>query len=211
MRYVFQRGFPAILVEIYLPKKSGFQGVLYKALTAGRNPAAVKKHLKEHTAAIQSMLQTDWPQLEKQVIDDAFIDELAANIKEIYSGYSMYEVDGVFFNAEDEPVEERTQVIRLWFEYRVDEATPDEVIYEIKRFLRSPSSALTGYTPVDERARPELEQVEAWLAQVAVFLIGFLVHGIILEIKENRELTQDEIWMTSFWNGTINRFLPARD
>jgi hypothetical protein len=104
-----------IFVELYLPKKAKFQGVLYRTLTEGFNFDLVKEHfLGEKETQIKRVLKdhSQWR------------DYSSESIKEMvpfYWGYSLYEVDGVFYskltsgNKVRAIAEERTQVIRIMF------------------------------------------------------------------------------------------------
>jgi len=209
MQYLFKRGRPAIFFEIYLPKKSGFQEPLYNALTEGRKSEAVREYLLENADDIQAMLSRDWPELSDAFSKD-FIEQCAADVPKVYVGYSMYEVDGVYFSPDSHlPVEERSQVIRLFFIYEINEEWPEEFISQIRVFLQSPN---TQFQP-SAHDSPELEnafrEVEEWKKHVAVFLIGFVLHRIIAAIRKKPELRQDEIWLTSFWNAIVNRFVPV--
>jgi hypothetical protein len=209
MRYVFQRGVPGIYAEIYLPKKTGFQGPLYSALTEGRNPDIIRKHFASYKNRIKEILRKDWPQLESRLNDD-FINTLADNIRDIYIGYSMYEVDGVFFSqGSEDPFEERTQVIRLMFEYKIRDEDSNELLTEIKRLLREPSSSVReSYKQTSAESKNGLDKVERWIEQVGAFLFGFVLHRIELAIEQAPQLKQEEIWLTSFWNLVINKFVP---
>src|SRR3954447_14572795 len=157
MEYRFRRGTPAILVEIYLPKKSAFQGALYEALTEGNDPVKLKEHLLAHADKIRSMLHNDWTEAAAH-LTESFVDELAASIGDIYRGYSMYEVDGVFFApGSASPAEERTQVIRIFFEYKLGDEADDGLVDDVKRFLRSPSSSLKQFEPARRKYLRELK------------------------------------------------------
>lgn len=209
MHYLFKRGLPAIFFEIYLPKKSAFQEPLYNALTEGRDPEVVQHYLTDHATDIQEMLSRDWPEL-GQAFTPSLIEKCAANIPNVFVGYSIYEVDGVYFNPGSKaPIEERSQVIRIFFVYEIHEDWPDEFASEIKRFLRSSETDLEHYPNQDSEIQTGFAEVEEWKQHIAVFLIGFVIHRIIRAIQKNPDLRQDEIWLTSFWNAIVNRFIPA--
>ncbi len=210
MRYVLQRGIPAVFVEIYLPKKAAFQGALFAALTEGRDPGVLRRHLDAHAAAIRNKLQGDWPAAARR-LDPGLVDELAGNIGALYGGYSVYEVDGVYFAANRaEPVEERTQVIRILFQYTPGASCDEATLREVKRYLRAPANRLADFGVRVKRALPELRRVERWRAQIGVFLIGFLLHRVEQAIEGHPELRQDEIWVASSWNAVVNRFVPEQ-
>ena len=210
-KYQFRRGVPALHTEIYLPKKSGFQGALFAALTEGRRPDVIRRHLIKHLKRVKEILQRDWRELTRR-LDRAFIDGLAANIDDIFTGYSMYEVDGVYFApGSDEPSEVRTQVIRLIFEYPIDEVASDELSRDVREFLQAPASRLTAYQPRDAAHLPQLRHAEEWLERVGVFLFGFILHRIELAIGENPALLQEEIWVASLGDAVVNKFVPLSD
>lgn len=107
---------PGILIEILLPKKSRFQGTLYASLKDGAN----KRTLRDH------FVQTkDDPRLKEllgfyKVFSTYSVEDIDA-YETVFRGYSIYEVDGVFYStsneAETAPLEyeERTQIIKLIF------------------------------------------------------------------------------------------------
>jgi hypothetical protein len=129
--YKFNTYDPAIFVEIYLPKKIRYQGVLYKSLRTGFDFKKVKNHLKnpkefvliseflEDYKGLYELYQRGKPEQIKKRVD---------YMEEMFYGYSMYEVDGVFFNkirfmqskAKDKRIgqfiaEERVQFLRMIF------------------------------------------------------------------------------------------------
>jgi len=210
-KYQFRRGVPALHTEIYLPKKSGFQGALFAALTDGRRPEVIRKHLTRHLKRVKEILRRDWRELTRR-LDRDFIDELAAHIDDIFTGYSMYEVDGVYFApGSHEPSEVRTQVIRLIFEYRIDDTADDDLVREIRDFLRARVNRLAGYTPRDPAHVPHLRLAEEWVERVGVFLFGFILHRIELAIADNPDLRQEEIWVASLGDAVVNKFVPERE
>jgi len=124
-RYQLQLFNPAVLVELYLPKKAEYQGVLYQTLTDGFKPEAVFAHFEnERTKERLPHFLKHYAQHLMGVQPDDPLKRIQHQIKELkemagqssYIGYSMYEVDGVFFNKDKQEIEEeRTQVIRLIF------------------------------------------------------------------------------------------------
>ncbi|HYE00650.1 MAG TPA: hypothetical protein VEH84_14800 [Alphaproteobacteria bacterium] len=99
---------PSLTVELYLAKKSYLQGVLYDTLTAGFDPERVKAHLRgprrAEIAALLARHQIGPP-------DDATID----GFRDVFWGYSVYEVDGVFRRGAGGFDEERAQIVRILF------------------------------------------------------------------------------------------------
>lgn len=111
--YQFKPSEGSILVEIYLPKKAKYQGVLYETLTGGFEFKKVQKYMKSNLSSIKEFYYkiSDYqPQLSNWMA--AFFDKPNAP----YGGYSLYEVDGVFRGEnQSEIIEERTQIIRIIF------------------------------------------------------------------------------------------------
>lgn len=59
-----------------------------------------------------------------------------------------------------------------------------------------------------------LKVTDLWIHSVALWLFGYLVLKVssgINELVENKELAknEDQIWITSFWDVSLNRILPA--
>jgi hypothetical protein len=125
-----------VFIEIYLPKKIRYQGLLYNSLRTGFDFEAVKTHLKspDKFTRIREFFEDDEALCELYDFGDS--DAIRARVEdmeETFYGYSMYEVDGVFFNKmrfeqrqdEEERInqfvsEERTQVIRLMFSPNIE-------------------------------------------------------------------------------------------
>ena len=143
-------GQPTVQVEIYLPKKAHYQGVLYRTLTEGFDQKQVEQHFRDHHADIALFL-----------IEAGFSDlPIAIRLPENYfTGYSMYEVDGVYFSGGG-IVEERTQVIRLLFSRDSG---------DLKQWLES---FVFGYIlymlcqRIDDFARPEKEILVTFFGEV---------------------------------------------
>ncbi|NBD16939.1 MAG: hypothetical protein GVY04_12595 [Cyanobacteria bacterium] len=67
-------------------------------------------------------------------------------------------------------------------------------------FLQSPNTQFQPSAGDSPKLENAFREVEEWKKHVAVFLIGFVLHRIIVAIRKKPELRQDEIWLTSFWN-----------
>lgn len=98
-------------------KKVAYQGGLYGALKEALEDAnrsendpkrgVVSNYLMNEDHRLRRLTFPSMPQLNK---------ERARKIVEVFSGFSLYEVDGVFWTDKDHKVfEERTQVLRLLF------------------------------------------------------------------------------------------------
>ena len=106
--YHFLHYEPAFFLELYLPKKALYQGTLFETLTKGFNVKNVKAHLKTTNPQVRRQINEmlDYEALRNYTNDR--IDEM----KPIKWGYSIYDVDGVFFSEDEERIlEERTQVM----------------------------------------------------------------------------------------------------
>lgn len=218
--YKFIPGEPGIFVEIYLPKKADFQGTLYDTLTKGFNIENVKEHFKDlrKRPLIKSMLEK-YDKIANY--SDSFIDEL----QPVFFGYSMYEVDGVFYGGENKIYEERTQVIRLMFRPELDKLFIDkykgneqEISKITKQYLRTTrdkddylQSNCSGFE------KNVIEGIDSWVKCVGLFLFGYIIYEIcerIIMLCQNGNLSWDqaeeEIWVTSIWNLVINpiKFTP---
>ncbi len=94
---------PGIHFEIYFPKKIDYQAALYTALRSGHSRSSVVEFLRRQEDHVRPLLLP------------ALRDRYGARMltmHQVYFGFSMYEVDGVFFD-QSKPLEDRTQVIRL--------------------------------------------------------------------------------------------------
>lgn len=227
----FYQYFPnesGLFTELYLPKKADFQGTLYKVLTEGFDLDKVKAHFRDPAKqpTIRRML-LNYPRVERYT--DADVDHL----EQLFLGYSMYEVDGVYFRPGKGVVEERTQVIRFILKPDYDDILArcgtsvdqrEEVVALIREFLRAPNLSLNEFLMMNGPRIQEsfggrvphylavLEYVDRWVDRVRLFLFGYIVHEIcarILELHGEKKLSveelEEEIWLTSFSNLALNR------
>jgi|SRR5882724_3070097 len=216
--YKFRSGEAGIFVEIYLPKKPSFQGTLYDTLVKGFQIKNVQKHFrsKSKLKRIRVMLED---MEEVRLLDDP------ANIKAfppVMFGYSMYEVEGVFFNsAKQQPENELTQVLRIMFKpdldtfrqknkYRVN-AIPD-IKRITKNYLRSTRRTELEDDPQASKMQRQLVgYLKRWKDYVGLFLFGFIVYEMCEQITRLCDKgrmkwndAEDEIWVTHFWSLNIN-------
>ncbi len=213
--YRFETYEPALYVELYLPKITKYQGTLYDGLTKGFEVNYVANYLKTHKQHIQQLLEYD----SLKAYDDTRIDRM----KPIKWGYSMYEVDGVFWSESEQKISEgRTQVIRIIFRFSKEHMMQECQITE--RTYISMRSLLRKLLEMEAVERKTMENdasgetlfiiryIDEWVDDVALFLFGYLVFQIGLNIHEKvekKELArfEEEIWITSFGNLQINRVL----
>lgn len=220
--YKFNPAKHGVFVEIYLPKKAAFQGTLFESLTEGFDLNKVRAHLTEREAEVKRLLKdsTYCNDYERRV----------KNMRQVFTGYSMYEVDGVFYGGEGKPVdEERTQIIRIMFlpnDIRADvSALPQEITKEIIReYIRFTGGhdkygdhfLSTHEGLADEQkaqVRNLVEDLRDWEAEQVLFLFGYVMFNLCEKIQKlGGSYDQAEIWITSFWNlsvNVLNKFSPA--
>lgn len=216
--YKFQAGESGIFVEIYLPKKARFQGVLYQTLSDGFHIERVQEHLTQRFDEIARFMEEYYP--------FEFTKESIPHMPQVMGGYSLYEVDGVFYDSDAKaPVEERTQVVRIMFrtpdQSRLLASDPELRKQIVREFLRftGDKARFAEHRPPGLVITPEqeaeflliIQQLRDWVTYVAVFIFGFVVYQFCKRIGELKNESgirpEDEIWVTSFWNVGINRII----
>ena len=229
--YEFCRGEPAVFSEIYLPKKSVYQGRLYDTLTRGFDIDNIKEHFIKKESKIKELLR----RYNRLVgYDRAFIDEFPR----VFFGYSMYEVDGVFYDIDKgitakehtRIVEERTQIIRIIFKPDMNEldrlfnkVIPDDAVDKdeflkilARTYLSHSSSSLETFFEDEEKMRLYQEvfkYLQKWTDYTGLFMFGYLIYEIselILSLFRGDKIgkVEDVIWVTSLWNLSVNRIVP---
>jgi hypothetical protein len=228
INYKYNRYDPGIFMELYLPKKAEYQGILYDTLTGGFLIENVISHLKRHWDKITNLMGGSYTSRIKSK-------KQLEQISSVFSGYSMYEVDGVFFNPSNKQiVEEKTQVIRLMFRFDVDElmGALGRMSKQTKEIQHQIALTITGdflacfTNKANFASSHEDEYSKKWPAHqdfiktvisklhhfelsMAMFILGYVVFEICEKIKllhrTNRRQPEEEIWITSFWNLRINR------
>lgn len=109
---------PGILIELFLPKKGRFQGELHESLKTGADFSAVGRHFRTKK---KYKLRQIKKVLSFYEIYQSFGSSDIEALRGIFQGFSMYEVDGVFYSSKkrknNAPMEyeERTQIIKLMF------------------------------------------------------------------------------------------------
>jgi hypothetical protein len=213
--YIVNPQEPAILVELYLPKKAAFQGVLYNTLTSGFSLEEVKRHFlsadESQQRKIRSLLGKGW-----SILD--YDREEISGFRRVFFGYSLYDVDGVFLKsvsashlhgdqADDayRIVEETSQVIRMVFKYPCASESFTALSF-LKLALERPRVEGAGFaesqqSEIQRLAGPEAEHIlellsdlQQWVRYVGLFVFGYLVYHIcerILELGEASPLQTD--------------------
>lgn len=211
--YRLARSEPGIYTELYLPKRAQFQGALFEALTQGFRFEQVRRHFLdlEKRPQINALLEV-YPGLAGY--SDARIEAL----QPFEWGYSVYQVDGVYYSAEqDRAMEESTQVIRIMFQPdlnrlrrdpELDHLAPQDLIDRVAQVLREVGQSNSADEP-DPATRKVRQFLGHWKDDIALFLFGYLVFEIADRIRElhaqNETPLEEEIWVTSFWNLEVSR------
>lgn len=228
--YRFNSSETGIFVEIYLPKKARFQGTLHDTLTKGFNPTYVKKHFQN-----QKKRERINQLLEKYERITSYTSEMIDGLEEVFFGYSIYEVDGVFLKtSRNYPenkgakrskrksviMEERTQIIRVLFKpdlgkflkEREDRRKDLECL--TREYLRRSGThdLFIESHSLDELQMEVVAYLRKWVGDVGLFLFGYIVYEICARIlnlfkkgKIDLDQVEDEIWVTSWWNLVINK------
>jgi len=219
--YEFTPSEGGIFVEIYLPKRSEYQGTLYEALTEGFKVTKVRDHFRNNGEDVRGFLKDHYA--------DEYTDAKVENMSQVFFGYSMYEVDGVFWDDDiEEIIEERTQVIRIIFRPNFDQIPSDfphrkkaRIVKDYLRYSGGRENFASEYLEnkeVSSEDRLSIKRItdylRAWECEVALFTFGYIVYEICKRIQkineEQGQKIEKEIWVTSLWNLSINRVLSLK-
>jgi len=151
-----------------------------------------------------------------------------------FYGWSMYEVDGVFFNRRGKTYEESTQIVRLIFRFsgkKMDRYAKkigcDDVFRSIIFFILRERGQIAGEAPWDESMYKRfMEMHEPWLIQLKKIYAERHFSKIAMEVRKwiedcalftygylvrkfsekvlETKRIEEEIWITSFFNVTVN-------
>ncbi|MDP3735018.1 MAG: hypothetical protein Q8R39_01165 [bacterium] len=127
--YLFTRGEGGIFAEVYFPKKVEYQARIFDSLRVGYQEQEVKTYLDENAEGLLIELAAyinlfdpyQYGTMERPEAPESSLERVKKRIamyRSPFRGWSMYEVDGMFFNRRGRIYEERTQVIRLMFRFR---------------------------------------------------------------------------------------------
>lgn len=209
-QYLFQPSEHGLQVELYLPKRADFQGLLYDTLTEAFDAGKIRAYLADphNRSHLAALLGRNWPGLV------ARLDSIARRLETGIKGYSLYEVDGVYAGDEG-VVSERTQVVRLMFLPDLDGMAgraglaPERARDETKILLRD-YGADSGFYREKKGAGVEpavlalCEALEGWVEEVGLVLYGFIVNRVCLAIRDRDLRPEEEIRVTSSWGFTVN-------
>lgn len=208
--YRFRPFEPAIFVELYLPKRARYQGTLYETLTDGFDFRTVREHFSnpERQRRIQLLLTEYTESRDLSIMQ---------SIDQFFWGYSMYEVDGVFFSSTQGSLEERTQVVRMMFFPDLVKAgglVSEKIVSETGTIRRLVARILKHPPPSEKESLaseyPDLvKYLKAWIAAVGIFIFGYLVFNLCERIRDLGDTgdvnLEEEIWVTSLWNLEVNK------
>ena len=211
-RYEYHAEEPAVLMELYLPKKPQFQGILYDTLTNGFNYEFLKSYFSDPDTwnGIMEFFRQNYPNYTKLTAD------LVEQMDWMLGGYSLYEVDGVFSGEyQREPIAERTQVVRLIFRPDFDgiqalhpDVDRSDLLNACNSYFEDinlPSiKIIQDYK--DEKNGTIRKMVNDWLKALILLVYGYIIKSISDKIELMVE-TEDEIWLVSFKNSIVNRII----
>lgn len=210
--YQFQPYEPGVFVEVYLPKKALYQGTLYNALTEAFDFERVKEHFRDPDKRdhIYKLLE--------RYTETKDIETRLDRLNQFYWGYSMYEVDGVFFEK-GVINEERTQVIRIIFLpdlQEIQSLAPSVEYGSLRRFVKRALKADSDERQLLRNTHPEIiDYINNWIGDVGLFLFGYVIFHLCSRIKELNEAArgdlEKEIWVSSFWALEINRVILSKN
>ncbi len=163
------------------------------------------------------------------------VEEALARIdmyKSPFGGWSMYSVDGVFFDKQGKMYEEATQVVRIMFRFKsaFEEVARAADCLDVLRCLIF--WAIRRHTLINERKlwskpeeklflasqapwpakkqafveqyyRPVLQELHQWFDDRALFVFGYLVRQFAENVLAE-ELYEEEIWVTSIFEQHLN-------
>lgn len=242
--YLFTRGQTGIFSEVYFPKRVAYQGRIYTSLEEGYDEEQVKTYLSDHAESLLVEL-AEYPNLfnpyqygdmEQPQESESAIDQSRKRIEMYQSpfrGWSMYEVDGMFFDAQGRVYEERTQVIRLMFRFESSymtqavEANAQDVLRSILMFVVGMRGALAQEEAWSEQNKQRYlslheewvnpakrqfaeqnftaiaRETVKWIDHCALFIFGYLVRSFSERVLETQR-EEEEIWVVSFFDMNLN-------
>jgi hypothetical protein len=201
---------PTLNVDIYLPKKDIFQGVLHDTLRQGLNVDAVKNHFSN--CDIQVGLKN---YLRKRKILPIYTEETIHNFPSIFGGYSLFEGDGMFAGIGARAYNERTQVVKLMFRPNMDkikQKCPDQN----QVFALMKKVTLNNYFEVNEGELGDTiddgsYELRTWESYIWLFVFGYIVYNICQHIHDVSLLgfddVEEEIWVTSNGSTLLHRIV----
>ncbi|TSC72492.1 MAG: hypothetical protein G01um101438_576 [Parcubacteria group bacterium Gr01-1014_38] len=241
-RYLFSRSERGIFAEIYFPKRAAYYGAIFNALRHGYDEHEVKTYLRRHVVALLNEFQT-FPDLfnphrytaarpRRTPPSTAEALERIDMYQSPFKGWSVYSVDGVFFDAQGEPTEEATQVVRVMFRFdssfteQAAAAGCPDVLRSILFWVISQQGRLdehkvwskaeqaqfiARHRPWPKRKRLFAQQhfqaiaseAAKWVDDRALFVFAYLVRKFWGQVVEER-LYEEEIWVINLFDLVVN-------
>ena len=204
----------SIIVELFLPKKARFQGQLHDTLSEGLDIGRVRAHFGNPTRVAEISSTLVMPHL-KAVVEDK---ERMSNFPQVFFGYSLYEVDGVYVKKNGPPAEESTQVVRMLFEpdagtlfhdLHMESYHAEQIMraYQRARHVSEQSVDPADFDVVKDVVdfkdiEEAVNRLRKWYMNVEVFVFGFVVFRLCEKIKELQGTikgwkAEEEIWVTT--------------
>ena len=212
--YVLSRGERAIFGEIYFPKRAVYQGAIFDALRHGHDEGEVIRYLRDNAKDLLQELTEH-----KRLFDPHYYDATQQKkthltikgarqrfdmYKSSFKGWSVYSVDGVFFDQHGKMYEEATQVVRLMFRFesfftnQALVAKCQDVLRSILFWSISRQARLSEQKPWSRAAQTQFteehkpwpkkklgfvgqhfagitREVAKWIDDVGLFVFGYLV------------------------------------
>lgn len=249
--YLFTRGEGVILAEVYFPKKVEYQSIIFDSLKDGYQEQDVKRYLHDNAESLLIELAGyanlfNPYQYGTLAIPEAVESTVAQARKRIemykspFRGWSMYEVDGMFFNRRGRVYEERTQVIRLMFRFgrssyvrQAKRANAADVLRSIILLAISTRGLLATEESWNETNRQRYMTLhEPWLdpmrkrfaeryygricREVGKWIgdcVLFIFGYLVREFSQKvlaADRIEEEIWVMSFFDMTLNVVQKSR-
>ncbi len=242
-RYIFARSEKSIFSEIYFPKRAAYYGTIFDALREGYNEKVVKDYL---TPLVDELLDEfkDYPALfdpddytkvrrVKAPVSVAEAKKRIAMYKSPFKGWSIYSVDGVFFDDEKGVMyEEAVQVVRIMFRFESSfadtaaQAGCSDVLrcilftciarqgrlYEHKLWGKAEEAQFMknhAPWPAHKRAFAQrhfadiAREVNKWIDDRALFIFAYLVRKFADKVLIE-QLYEKEIWVTNLFDQNLN-------
>lgn len=195
-----------------------------------RNVKALLEELRDYQALDPSRYDADRPKRRIPSVAEAL--QRIDMYESPFRGWSTYSVDGVFFDAEGKMYEEATQVVRIMFRFassfteQADAADCGDVLRAILFWVIARQGRIGRRAPWEKSEQAAFlqhhqqwpkqkrnfvqrhfaviaKEVGKWMNDCALFVFGYLVRKFSESVLAEK-LYEEEIWITSFFNLTLN-------
>lgn len=185
-RYVFSRGESSIFTEIYFPRHAAYQAPIFTALQKGYSPQVVREYLMDYAGGLLVELVA-YPHLfdpyryrrrqpREKGTELQQAEARIAMYRSPFRGWSLYQVDGVFFNRRGRVYEEAAQVVRIMFleesslRRRAQAAGCSDVLRAILEWtMNRPATLTEGEAWSTQEQERFLARHEPWVPDRRVF------------------------------------------